>query len=145
MQVDLTLLSRAHLTLKFQEEAFTTSVYLINRLSSLKRLDDTSPLYTLFKTSPDYTFLKVFGCSCIPLLVHFNRHKLQFKSTECVFWVIAPKIKGASALTNMEKYISLEISDLMNCPSLIRHGKTMIPRPLSHNIVRFFLLLFLPC
>lgn len=75
VQMALTLLSHAHLPLKFWEEAFITSVYLINRLPSLSRPDSDSPLFTIFKRNPDYSFLKVFRCACYPLLTPFNRHK----------------------------------------------------------------------
>ena len=58
----LTLLANASLPLTFWDEAFRTSVYLINRLPTPK-LSGKSPIELLFKTKPDYSTLRVFGCT----------------------------------------------------------------------------------
>jgi histone deacetylase 1/2 len=63
VEVGLTLLARAHMPLKFWDEAFLTATYLINRTPS-KILEYTTPLERLFHTTPDYTSLRVFGCAC---------------------------------------------------------------------------------
>jgi len=39
----------------------------------------------LFHKSPDYQFLKVFGCECWPYLRPYNSHKFAFCSKTCVF------------------------------------------------------------
>ena len=48
-------------------------------------LNGCTPFECLFKSSPDYSFLCTFGCLCFPLLRPYNRHKLDFRSTPCVF------------------------------------------------------------
>lgn len=38
-----------------------------------------------FLKTPDYDFLRVFGCICFPLIGPFNKHKLELKYAPCVF------------------------------------------------------------
>ena len=70
--------------LKYWDEAFITATYLINRLPS-KVIANTTPLERLYHQKPDYNSLKIFGCACYPNLRPYNRHKLEFRSTQCVF------------------------------------------------------------
>ena len=67
VELGLSLLSQASLPLSFWDHAFTTAVYLINRLPSAS-LKCNTPYTTLFHVAPNYQFLKVFGCACFPLL-----------------------------------------------------------------------------
>lgn len=59
-------------------------MFLINRLPS-KVLLNISPHEKLFLKPPDYAFLRVFGCLCYHLLRPYNKHKLDFCYTLCVF------------------------------------------------------------
>jgi hypothetical protein len=52
----LSLLAHAFMPLKFWDEAFVTSAYLINRLPT-HVIDNLCPLECLFKASPNYTML----------------------------------------------------------------------------------------
>lgn len=63
---------------------FYTVVRLINELPT-KVLSDVSPFEMLYKKSPNYGSLRVFGCLCYPLLTRNNRNKLAFHSTHCTF------------------------------------------------------------
>jgi len=46
-----------------------------------------SPFDCLFYQSPDYHFLCTFGCLCFfPFLSPYNNHKLDFRSSPCVFF-----------------------------------------------------------
>lgn len=45
----------------------------------------TSPFEHPLKRKPDLSFLLVFGCQCYPHLRPYNAHKLDFRSTPCVF------------------------------------------------------------
>ena len=84
VEMGLTLLANASMPLKFWDEAFTTTCFLINRLPS-PLLHNKSPFEILFHQTPDYDFLKVFGYACWPHLCPYNQHKLDFRSKQCVF------------------------------------------------------------
>jgi histone deacetylase 1/2 len=84
VETGLTLLSHASVPIKFWTVAFCTAVFLINRLPT-SVLGYKSPHEVVFGSAPTYDSLRVFGCSCYPLLAPFGRSKLNFKSTRCVF------------------------------------------------------------
>jgi len=79
----LTLLATATIPFTFWDSAFDTATYLINRLPS-KVTQQKSPFEYLFKISPNYKFLKKFGCECWPLLRLYNSTKLAFRSRSSV-------------------------------------------------------------
>ena len=58
-------------------------VYLINRLPYTS-IQDKVPFLKPFHKIPDYSFLRIFGCACFPLLRPYNSHKLQYKSGVCL-------------------------------------------------------------
>jgi hypothetical protein len=58
----LALLAHASMPLKFWDEAFLMAVFLINRLPS-KVTENQSPFECLYGKTPDYTFLRTFGCA----------------------------------------------------------------------------------
>jgi hypothetical protein len=70
--------------LKYWDEAFLATTYLINRIPT-KILDFSTPLEPLFKEKLNYSGLRIFDCACWPNLRPFNTHKLQFCSKQCVF------------------------------------------------------------
>jgi hypothetical protein len=49
--------------LKFWDEAFLTTVFLINHLPS-KVINYDTPLQRLFHHDLDYSSLRTFGCAC---------------------------------------------------------------------------------
>ena len=65
VEVGLSLLSHATMPLKFWDEAFQATTYLINRVPS-RVTQNISPLEKLFQQKPDYSSLHVFGCACWP-------------------------------------------------------------------------------
>jgi histone deacetylase 1/2 len=84
VEVGLSLLAHASMPLKFWEEAFLAATYLINRTPS-KLLQYSTPLATLFDEQPDYSSLRVFGCTCWPNIRPYNSRKLAFRSKRCAF------------------------------------------------------------
>lgn len=93
----VTLLANASMPLHFQDEAFRTSVYLINRLPSAP-LHGITLFEALFKVPPQHSTLKVFGCYCFPSIEDFNSHKLQFRSIECTLLGYSLNHKGYNCL-----------------------------------------------
>ncbi|KAJ9551582.1 hypothetical protein OSB04_015627 [Centaurea solstitialis] len=89
VETGLTLLSHANLPRNFWPHAFTTATYLINRLPT-PTLQNSSPYLTLFNTTPNYTKLRSFGCLCYPWLKPYNAHKMDPKSTPCIFVGYSP-------------------------------------------------------
>jgi histone deacetylase 1/2 len=83
--------------LKFWDEAFLAATFLINRMPS-KVIDFETPLERLYHTKPDYTFLRFFGCACWSNLRPYNKHKLAFRSKECVFLGYSNLHKGFKCL-----------------------------------------------
>lgn len=61
MENGLALLTKASFPLKYWDETFRTSVYLINRLLT-PLLNQKSPYEALHHVSPNYSMRKVFGC-----------------------------------------------------------------------------------
>jgi hypothetical protein len=84
VETGLSLLSHAHMPLRYWDDAFQTACYLINRLPT-PVIQNQSPFEKLFNCAPDYLFLKTFGCACWPNLRPYNSHKLQPRSLQCVF------------------------------------------------------------
>jgi len=66
-ETGLTLMFHACVPLPLWVEAFSTAVYLINRLPS-QTLAGKTPYELLFGKYPDYTMLRTFGCLCFPYL-----------------------------------------------------------------------------
>jgi histone deacetylase 1/2 len=86
------------------------AVFLINRLPS-KVIENKSPFEKLNGKTPDYTFLRTFGCAVWPNLRPFNSTKLQFRSKKCVFLGYSHLHKGFKCLDPAEGriYISRDV------------------------------------
>jgi hypothetical protein len=97
VKVGLALLAHVSMSLKYWDEAFLTSVFLINRLLT-PVLAHASPIELLFGSKPDYSFLMIFGCACWPNLRPYNSHKLSFHSKQCVFLGYSSHHKGYKCL-----------------------------------------------
>lgn len=109
VDMGLTLLANASMPMKFWDEAFSSAVYLINRLPT-PVLHNQSPFECLFHKVPDYQFFKVFGCACYPNLRPYNAHKLQLRSAKCTFIGYSPKHKGYKCLSSQgHVYISRHV------------------------------------
>ncbi|CAL8129782.1 unnamed protein product [Prunus armeniaca] len=78
-----TLLCIAHLPHSFWVEAFCTAVYLINRHPT-PLLKWETPYRWLFRTDPDYSLIRTFGCTCYPYLGAYVSNKLQPCSLACL-------------------------------------------------------------
>lgn len=105
------MLAQASLPLHYWIHAFTSTVFLINRLPT-KVLGDNSPYEKLFQKQPDYSILKVFGCQCYPYIRPYNLHKISFRSTPCVFLGYSTQHKGYKCLdlSSGKLYISRHVT-----------------------------------
>ena len=53
-----------------------------------------SPWFKLYGHNPDIFSLKVFGCACYPYLRPYSHHKLNHRTTECIFLGYSNVSKG---------------------------------------------------
>ena len=81
-------------------EAFSTVVFLINRLPS-PLLDGKTPYELLFGKQPDYSMLLTFGCLCFPHLKDYSPNKLSPKYASCIFLGYSTLHKGFQCLDRM--------------------------------------------
>ena len=77
--------------------SFSTTVFLLNRVPS-SVLQFKSPYEVAFKVKFNPQVLKCFGCACFPHLRAYNRHKLELRSSECVFIGYSNEHKGYRCL-----------------------------------------------
>lgn len=84
VETGLSLLSHAEIPNQYWSYALAAAVFLINRMPT-PILSNVSPYEALFHTAPNYTRLRVFGCLCYPWLRPYSTHKLNTRSTPCVF------------------------------------------------------------
>ncbi|KAL4028540.1 hypothetical protein IC575_011737 [Cucumis melo] len=78
---------------KFWGEVALTSVYTINRLPS-SILQNISPFERLYGTPPNYSNLKVFGCTCFVLLHPHEHTKLEPRTRLYCFLGYGTEHKG---------------------------------------------------
>lgn len=98
----LTLLAQAQMPFQYWWKAFSTAVYLINRLPSQVTQNET-PYSLLLHKEPDYKLLKPFGCAYYPCLKPYNQHKLQFHTTRCVLLGYSNSHKGYTCLNSHDR------------------------------------------
>jgi hypothetical protein len=97
VEMGLALFATATMLLKYWDQAFLVATYLINHTPT-KLLDFDTPIHHLLGATLDYTSLRVFGCACWLNLCPYNKHKLQFQSTRCVFVGYSSMHKGFKCL-----------------------------------------------
>lgn len=114
METWLTLLAQASLPLLFWWHVFQTFVYLINKLSSFVLNFDT-PFHRLFNKQPNYSKLKVFGCTVYLYLRPYHPHKFSYHSTKYVFLGYSLLHKGYMCVDSSGRlYIVLTLKFLEN-------------------------------
>jgi hypothetical protein len=93
----LALLTHTFMTLKYWDKDFLAATFLINRTPT-KLLSYDTPLHKLLGATPDYSSFRAFGCACWPKLRPYNSHKLELRSTRCVFLGYSNLHKGFKCL-----------------------------------------------
>lgn len=91
------MLAHSNLPKLFWEDAFFTTVFIINRLPT-PILNQKSPYEMVYHKKPGYNFLHAFGCACWPYLRPYNRHKLDFLSKNCICIVYSIGHRGYKCL-----------------------------------------------
>ena len=86
IESSLSMVFQAKLHLTQRSSAVNTAIFLINRLPSTV-LNFVSLWEVLFQSKPDLSQLRIFGCIVI-------QHKLQFRTTPCLFLGYPPNCKG---------------------------------------------------
>ena len=84
VETGLTLLHQASIPLIFWSYDFAMAIYLINRMLKVG-LSLGSSFEKLFHKVPKPSKLHVFVCLCFPWLRPYSSHKLDPKSSPCVF------------------------------------------------------------
>jgi histone deacetylase 1/2 len=97
VEVGLSILANASMPLKFWDEAFLTTTFLVNLLPR-KVIDFETPIERLLQTTPNYEPIRIFWCACWPNLRPYNKGKLAYRSTQCVFLGYSPLHKGVKCL-----------------------------------------------
>jgi hypothetical protein len=103
------LLIQASLPGRYWAEGLHTATYLLNRLPT-KTISVACPHVALFGSAPSYEHLRVLGCACYPNTTATMPHKLNPRSTRCVFLDYSSNHKG---------YRCLDLST--NCLIVSRH------------------------
>ncbi|RVW36954.1 Retrovirus-related Pol polyprotein from transposon RE1 [Vitis vinifera] len=119
-------------------KAFSTAVYLINRLPS-SALNSETPYFALHGTHPNYTSLRVFGSKCFPYTWDTRQHKFDPKTILCIFVGYSDKHKGYKCFHPSSKkfFISRHVViDELFFPYKNTQNQSMVP-PTSHVISIF--------
>lgn len=109
----LTLLAHTSMSIKYWDHTFNITVYLINGLPTVGLAKFISPYAALYNKQPNSMSLKVYDNSCFPLLNPCNQHKLQFRSSECVYLGMSPTHNGKQYL-NVEGRIFISMDVMFN-------------------------------
>ena len=132
VETGLTLLASSSVPFSYWDEAFLTAAYLINCLPS-PITQHKSPIDILYHKSPDYKFLKTFGCACWPHLRPYNSHKLDFRSKRCIFIGYSLNHKGYRCLNPTTNRIYIARNVIFD-ESLFPFASPSITSPTLHGL-----------
>nr|KAJ0213000.1 hypothetical protein LSAT_V11C400157850 [Lactuca sativa] len=97
LNVARSLIFQSGLPLKYWGEAVLTSVFLINRTPT-SVLKGASPYELVYKSSPVFDRLRVFGCLCFATKLN-NLDKFSERADKCVFLGYSSDKKGYKVLS----------------------------------------------
>jgi histone deacetylase 1/2 len=128
-----TLLHHASLPPSLWPFALEMATYLSN-ISPSKTIQFQSPLYMLYNKHPSYSHLRVFGCLCFPLFPSNTIHKLQPRSTPCVFLGYPSNHRGYKCL-NMTTHKIIICHHVLFDESTFPYAKLHTPQSMSYNFL----------
>ena len=145
-ELGMTMLFHSGAPLCLWVEAFTTTVYLINRLPS-SSFNFETPYFFLHGTHPNYSSLRIFGSKCFPYTWDTRRNKFDPKTLPCVFVGYSDIHKGYKCFHPSSKkfFISRHVFDESFFPYKTNRHHT-ISSPTQHvvSILIFCYLILTP-
>ncbi|KAK9125652.1 hypothetical protein Scep_014498 [Stephania cephalantha] len=139
LQVARALMFQSNFPKKFWGDSILTSTFLINRLPT-SLLDWKSPFQVLFGHSPDYNFLKTFGCLCFAANILPSKDKFDTRSFKSVFLGYAPAQKAYRLynFSNNSVFVSRDVVFYENVfpfrsSSFSSSDSPMLPLPLADD------------
>lgn len=97
-------------------------------------LGHSSPHLMLHWSDPSYSFMRIFGCLCYPHLRPYSRHKINYRSSPCVFLGYLESFRGYRCmdLRTNEVYVCKHVRfDEHVFP--FAHNTVLQPRVLSQH------------
>lgn len=128
------MLSHSSLPLPYWSYAVSTATHIINWLPT-PLLNHKSPWEILFQSKPDLLYLRSFGCTCFPLLIPYNKHKLQPHTKHCIFLGYPTHSKGYICLEPSTHRIYISRHVLFNETEFLLSPSTSDPS--SHTTLSF--------
>ena len=127
VETGLSLLTHASMPLTYWTYTFSIVVYIINRMPT-PTLHLLSPFDKLFESPPNYTKLRVFSCLCYPWLRPYSQHKLDSRSTPCVFLSYSSTQSAYICLdlSTSKTYISRHVKFLENSFPFTTHQSHLV-------------------
>ena len=89
----------------------------------------------MFQSKPDLLYLRSFGCTCFPLLIPYNKHKLQPHTKHCIFLGYLTHSKGYICLEPSTHRIYISRHVLFNETEFLLSPSTLDPS--SHTTLSF--------
>ncbi|KAI3494497.1 hypothetical protein L1887_40745 [Cichorium endivia] len=97
VETGLAMLFNAHVPSSYWVHAFSSAVYIVNRLPT-PFLQNKSPFELIFHRVPTYANFRPFGYRVYPYLRDYADHKLSPRSLPCVFLGYCSQYKGYRCL-----------------------------------------------
>ena len=103
MECGRILMKEMNVSLKYQREAISTSIYTLNQVK-IKKGTNATPFELWYGHSPNVNHFKVFGRKCY-ILKDTRNGKFEKKSYESIFLGYSTRIKAQCLNTNTNKIV----------------------------------------